>query len=294
VSDRPDPHLLTGAYTLDALPPDEREEFEAHLEACATCAEEVARLQACAAWLGSATSFEPPADLRARVLAEIGATEQEPATEHGRTAAQGPTAAASVDPAVTASGEPVVPSAGDPAPPAEVVDLERRRTAPRWLLGLTGAAAAVLLVALAGLALTVNQLTDRLGEVEVNAERALQDAERTSSEVAEVLAAPDATIVSSDDGAAVARVVASPSRGEAVFVADGLESAPRDRTYELWVIDEERAVPAGLFDPDEDGRVTRVMTGDMANAQAIGVTVEPAGGSPEPTSEPIMVMEFES
>ena len=291
MSDRPDPHLLTGAYALDALPPDEHETFERHLEVCGPCAEEVARLQVCAAWLGSATSFEPPEDLRARVLAEIGASDQEPAAERRRGSEREPTAVPA-DPAVTGSGGPSTAS-HDRDPSGPIVDLDERRTAPRWLLGLTGVAAAVLLVAVVGLGLTVNQLVDRIGEVEVTAERASRDAERTSSEVAEVLAAPDATIVSSDDGDAVARVVASPSRGEAVFVAHGLESAPRDRTYELWVIDVDGAVPAGLFDPDEDGRVTRVMTGDMARAQAIGVTVEPAGGSPEPTSEPIMVMDLE-
>jgi anti-sigma-K factor RskA len=51
-------------------------------------------------------------------------------------------------------------------------------------------------------------------------------------------------------------------------------------------------VPAGVFDVDDRGRATRFVTGDMATVTAIGVTVEPADGSPQPTSEPVMVVEM--
>jgi hypothetical protein len=49
-------------------------------------------------------------------------------------------------------------------------------------------------------------------------------------------------------------------------------------------------VPAGLFDPDERGRATRVMTGDVASAVAVGITIEPEGGSVEPSGDPMMVL----
>jgi hypothetical protein len=45
------------------------------------------------------------------------------------------------------------------------------------------------------------------------------------------------------------RVVASATRGEAVFVADGFDPAPHAHTYELWFIHEDRACPPGCSTP---------------------------------------------
>ncbi|WP_371129444.1 anti-sigma factor [Streptomyces sp. TLI_105] len=47
--------------------------------------------------------------------------------------------------------------------------------------------------------------------------------------------------------------------------------------------------PAGL--PDDTGdRATRVLEGPLGNAVAVGITVEPAGGSAQPTTEPLGVI----
>jgi anti-sigma-K factor RskA len=64
-------HALSGAYAVDALDPDERARFEAHLGSCAACQAEVASLREATAVLGSSVEAEPPAALRDRVLAEI-------------------------------------------------------------------------------------------------------------------------------------------------------------------------------------------------------------------------------
>lgn len=71
-----DVHTLTGAYAADALPPDERRSFEAHLETCATCRQEAAELVATAARLGSAAATTAPSGLRTRVLDEARRTRQ--------------------------------------------------------------------------------------------------------------------------------------------------------------------------------------------------------------------------
>jgi anti-sigma-K factor RskA len=249
---RPDIHTLTGAYAVDALPPEERELFEAHLQECDPCAQEVAELLATAAELGSALSAPPPASLRASVLAEIDQTRQEP-----------PPPSATTD---------------------DVVDLdERRREQPRrWWTHLVAPAAAVVAIAVVGLSLMVANLTDRIDQLEA-----------ANSQFVDVLAAPDAETLSVEgpDGS-VARVVVASSRGEAVFLTDGMPATADDEVYELWLIDDDGPAPAGLFEVDERGRATRVLTGDMANAAAIAVTVEPAGGSPQPTSDPLMVVEL--
>jgi anti-sigma-K factor RskA len=245
----PDIHTLTGAYAVDALPADERAAFESHLEVCDACAQEVAELQATAARLGESSFTLPSPDLRARVLAEIDRTRQEP------------------------------PSGGE-----ERTDLSPvRRAVPRWVsAGLLPAAASLVLVVI-GLGVVVNDLNQRLGRME-----------SASSQMTQVLAAPDAVTISADGpGGSFVRVVAAPTRGEAVFIVNDMEPAPHEHTYELWVIGDAGATPAGLFDVDERGHATRVLTGDLVGAVAIGVTVEPAGGSPQPTTDPVMVLELD-
>jgi len=64
-------HALSGAYAVDALDPEERAMFEAHLGSCAACQAEVASLREATAVLGSEVEAAPPAAVRDRVLAEI-------------------------------------------------------------------------------------------------------------------------------------------------------------------------------------------------------------------------------
>ena len=69
-----DVHELTAAYALDALEPEERDAYEAHLGSCAECREELAALGETAAALAwGVESPEPPAALRGRILAAAAA-----------------------------------------------------------------------------------------------------------------------------------------------------------------------------------------------------------------------------
>jgi anti-sigma-K factor RskA len=61
-----------GAYVLDAMAPDEREEFEGHLATCTTCREDVDELRPAAAALPMASPpMLPPASLKDRIMAEV-------------------------------------------------------------------------------------------------------------------------------------------------------------------------------------------------------------------------------
>ncbi|MGW0804534.1 anti-sigma factor [Nonomuraea sp. NPDC002799] len=62
-------HILSGAYAVHALPYAEWVLFEEHLVACACCEAEVRRLRETAARLAEAVAAEPPARLRARLIA---------------------------------------------------------------------------------------------------------------------------------------------------------------------------------------------------------------------------------
>jgi anti-sigma-K factor RskA len=65
-------HELTAGYTLDALDPEERRAYEAHLPGCERCQEELAAsLETTEALAVAASGPEPSADLWKRILAEV-------------------------------------------------------------------------------------------------------------------------------------------------------------------------------------------------------------------------------
>lgn len=75
--------------------------------------------------------------------------------------------------------------------------------------------------------------------------------------------------------------------GRAALVVTNLSAAPKGRTYEAWVINGKSVAPAGLF---HGGQKTVVLqlAHRVSHGAVVGVTVEPAGGSPQPTSQPII------
>jgi anti-sigma-K factor RskA len=73
---------LSGAYALGLLTPAERREFEAHLDTCAECAQELRELAVVTESLGRMVEpRDPPAGLRAQVLRAAGAAA--PASRRG-------------------------------------------------------------------------------------------------------------------------------------------------------------------------------------------------------------------
>jgi anti-sigma-K factor RskA len=151
------------------------------------------------------------------------------------------------------------------SPVESLAEARRRRTPVRWVAPALAAAAAVIAVAL-GIGWSATHRT--------------LDREQS---VTAVLTAPDAASVPLSGAPGTMRVVYSPSRGESVVVADGLADLPADETYQLWFIDADgNPSSAGIFRTD-DGRATKVVTGTPADAAAVGVTKEPAGGSKTPT-----------
>lgn len=70
-------HSLTGVYALDALPQDERTEFEQHLRGCEACRREVDEFRAATAGLAALVEEPPPPSLRSAVMDAI--TRDEPA-----------------------------------------------------------------------------------------------------------------------------------------------------------------------------------------------------------------------
>ncbi len=64
---------------------------------------------------------------------------------------------------------------------------------------------------------------------------------------------------------------------------------PPGKTYQLWVIDGNgRADPAGVFLPETDGTKVLVISRSLSPSDKVAVTVEPLGGSGQPTSSAII------
>ncbi|MEP6482127.1 MAG: anti-sigma factor, partial [Rhodoglobus sp.] len=74
----------------------------------------------------------------------------------------------------------------------------------------------------------------------------------------------------------------------AALIVDGLAELPADKVYELWYIDGSGARGAGTFTVGSAGSTWRVLDGTMRAGDTVGVTVEPAGGSKAPTTDPIV------
>ncbi len=85
--------------------------------------------------------------------------------------------------------------------------------------------------------------------------------------------------------------VAAIDEDRVILVAENMPSVPEDRTLQIWVIHDDVPTPSGLFDPDGNMTAAAVTT-PIEKADAIAVTVEPAGGSEKPTSDPVLLTEL--
>lgn len=260
---REDLHSLAAPYALDALEPAERVRFEKHLTHCAVCATEVRALTEDAVRLAWPTAAPPPAVLRERVLAAVRTTPQEPAAPRP------------ADPART----PRLPAHvwGTQPPP---VRSRAPRTRPLLVPFATVTAAAALVVA-ALFAVQADRTQDEL------------DAQRTQSrEIAHVLAAPDARGTTGQDaqGRSIG-VIASASEGRAVVTLSGYDDLPSDRVHQLWLM-RPGAQPRslGIF----EGDTPLVASGMNKSASSLAVTVEPDGGSAQPTTQPFVQLALKS
>lgn len=250
-TDSDDEHLLVGAYAVDAVDEIERVRFERHLQTCESCAQELPELREALARVGSAEASGPPAGMRAAVLARVANTRQ-------------------VLPPVSA-GRPATGSVSTGA--GRDIRSPRRRS-----LNLLAAAAVVLGVVAGGAGLYTYQQNQDADIVTAQAK-----------EVNAVVTAPDARLKSLtfDDGAKAA-VITSAQKGQAVLLARDVPALPADRVYQSWTLDAAgNATPAGTWAPGTDGSAAVPLQGYERSTAAIAVTVEPTGGSAQPTTKPI-------
>jgi anti-sigma-K factor RskA len=88
----------------------------------------------------------------------------------------------------------------------------------------------------------------------------------------------------------VATVVLAADRHELAVVTDGLPALPSGKVYQLWLIGPAKTTSVGLLPPAKSGRTPAVLATGVVKGDALGLTVEPAPGSAQPTTTPILAL----
>ena len=60
--------------------------------------------------------------------------------------------------------------------------------------------------------------------------------------------------------------------------------------YQLWLIGKTKTTSAGLLPPAQAGQTPPVLASGVVKGDTLGLTVEPAGGSAQPTTTPILAL----
>ncbi|MFE7505041.1 anti-sigma factor domain-containing protein [Promicromonospora sp. NPDC057488] len=262
--------LLPG-YAMDALDDAEREAVERLLSSDADARRALDEYRdVLAAFVVEAA---PPAALRSSVLAQVQGTPQ----LHDRTAgtpvpAPAPASEPGSGPATSAPATPA-PASGPPSG-ADVVDLaDRRRRRRRWGVAVAAVAAAAAIAVPSTIAVQVTAERDQLRE--------------QAQAVSEMLADPDSSVLrASVEGGGEASVLVSGD--DMFFHAEGLPALDQGKAYQLWVVEGDGSVSsAGLLALRGD-QTSALVQGEHGVGMA--VSVEPASGSEEPTTAPIVVL----
>ncbi|HEU5394631.1 MAG TPA: anti-sigma factor, partial [Candidatus Methylomirabilis sp.] len=158
-----------------------------------------------------------------------------------------------------------------------------RRWAPAaWGRALAGIALALLL------GWNLQQLRQRLAVLEAERGR-LEVLVARQQEVIEALRSPDVRIVSlaryQDAPPAVGRIFWYTAPNVWDFKVYRLPPAPPGKTYQLWFITRDAKISAGTFQTGEtgEGGLRIPVPPEAAKVTAAAVTLEPAGGVPQPT-----------
>jgi anti-sigma-K factor RskA len=168
-----------------------------------------------------------------------------------------------------------LPPLPDPRPlPAAPPGLLRRLAVP-----VAAACLAVVIVLAVLLAVSRHQLATQTAQ---------------QRQIAAVLTAPGAKLVTARTTVGgQATVVVAAGLHKLIFTSNGLPALSDSRVYQLWVMGPHgTATSAGLLSEQPDGRSSPQLAAGLAAGDQVGVTVEPAGGTRQPTTTPIVVIKL--
>jgi anti-sigma-K factor RskA len=266
-------------YALGALCQHDSRAFEQHLvEGCSVCEAETRSFEKIAVALAAAELASPPANVRELLTSRI---QREPRAADAERAS---------------TGAKVVPLA---RPPAAIPAAARPSAAPRrenrWSVALPWAVAAALLVTFAITYTTLE--SERRSIIATSHEQidaALRDRDRLSAREAELREIN--TVLSSRGMRMIALAGQDPApmatgriywdiQSNRWVVSADLPAPPAGKVYQLWFVTKEAKISAGLIKPDAEGHgfVVMPLTAGMGELAAAAITLEPEGGSAQPT-----------
>ncbi|MGD0063050.1 MAG: anti-sigma factor [Streptosporangiaceae bacterium] len=162
--------------------------------------------------------------------------------------------------------------------PPEVKTHARPRRARAWVPWLSGA------IATAGIAVAVV-----FGLAQAHTQQELNQARAQNQDIALVLSAPQVKLLTHTTTAGgVATVVLAADRHQLVVTTSGLPALPAGKVYQLWFIGPKKIVSAGLLPTATSGQTSPVLASGIVHGDKLGLTVEPAPGSAQPTTTPIL------
>ncbi|MGC0365193.1 anti-sigma-K factor RskA [Rhodococcus sp. 27YEA15] len=159
-------------------------------------------------------------------------------------------------------------------PPERPISLTERRNRRRpWVVALAAAAAAAILA----------------GGIGIGARIAGTDAPQNPTAV--IMAAPDLRAVTRDiPGGGSATTMFAPSKDAAVLVMNDVTPPSPDSVYQMWLVDGDKMTSMGTMTDADVAPTTTVVLDGIGNNTDLAFTVEPPGGSTEPTGAPFAVI----
>ncbi|WP_241534889.1 anti-sigma factor [Clavibacter michiganensis] len=267
---------LTAAYALGAVDADEAAEFEAILEGDPVLRAEVEEIRATAAGLAFTTEpVDPSPRLKSDLMAMLDATPQLPPLEAR--------AEAPVDDRRAAPVTELRPGAASTAPtaPRGRLGSASSRASDRWFRkpgALIGVAAAAVVLVVGGVVVGTNAGGPGSSQTPV------------ASSYERVTTASDVVIDKRDVvGGGTATVYFSASEAKTAVVLNDAAPLPDGRVLQMWYVGRSGPVSAGVM-ASTDGAGHAVLDGTYTPGDTVAITVEPEGGSEQPTSEPIVAV----
>ena len=167
-----------------------------------------------------------------------------------------------------------------PPAAAQPVARWRARARPGLIPRLALALAVIFLAAVAA-----------SGSLVLNADHRLASAELRDHEIAVVLTSPDAVMRTGRvQAGGVATAVVSRRDRSLVFTTAGLPPLAAGRCYQLWLMGPAGDRSAGMLPAAHRGMTSPVIASGITAGDWAGLTIEPEGGSSQPTSAPILML----
>jgi anti-sigma-K factor RskA len=146
-----------------------------------------------------------------------------------------------------------------------------------WLSGVVATAAVVIAVL--------------FGYAQAHTAQELNQARAQNEAIALVLSAPQVKLLAhATTQGGVATVVLAADRHEIVVTTSGLPALPTGKVYQLWLMGTNKTVSAGLLPAATSGQTTPVLASGVVKGDKLGLTVEPAPGTAQPTTTPILAL----